>query len=271
MTADEKTQTEICEAVLRRYIDDNTERKILPTHVAIARRFLERQLELTPVYLELVQKLGTRGPGLFVFFDLVFDAAHFWSPDKMARARAERTELGEVNKGIARACEELATMLERRDELHNTSGFDTDTHYHVCKILEAAGNRNPLFKSWVDEDFSALYQRFDLKYWPSIEDFVRELGEDAARAGAPTATDPMTAAGTDATRASQVDFFRVLQTLIDKNSQRVHGHLPADFSLSDATLATLANCALDLGPEELKGADYVKAIRQRERKRLQRP
>ena len=41
--------------------------------------------------------------------------------------------------------------------------------------------------------------------------------------------------------------------------------LPKGFKPTDGTLASLANCALDLGPDELADSTYVKRLRQRER------
>jgi len=41
--------------------------------------------------------------------------------------------------------------------------------------------------------------------------------------------------------------------------------IPAELKLTDATLASLANCVLDLGPDELVDSGYVKRFRQRQR------
>lgn len=47
------------------------------------------------------------------------------------------------------------------------------------------------------------------------------------------------------------------------------GFIPNDFSLSDSSMASLVNCGLGLGVEELIEASFVKRYRQRERDRDQ--
>ena len=79
------------------------------------------------------------------------------------------------------------------------------------------------------------------------------------------ATDPLTAAATAASRPSRADFFKALFASIEENSARNYGLLPTGFKLTDGTLASLANCTLDLGPYELTDSTYVKRLRQRER------
>jgi hypothetical protein len=88
------------------------------------------------------------------------------------------------------------------------------------------------------------------KYWPSLAEIVRVIGQDADFA-ATKATDPLTRAATTGSRGSKADFFKALFGSMEENNVRNHGHLPRGFKLSDETLASLANCALDLGPDGL--------------------
>lgn len=253
-----------CEALLiegKRY---NIEHGILPSENAVADRLLTRGLELKDAYGELYEKLHPHPPALKVFLDLLLSVAAFWSPDKIAQARVERDELAGVNRQIAKKAEELAQLLERRTELNDTSGFRSGTRYHVCDVIDAASDRNYRFNSWVKEHLDALRGQFGLKYWPSLEQFVRVLTTDAESASMEP-TDPLTAAATAATRPSRADFFKALFAAIEENGARNYGQLPKDFRLTDSTLASLANCALDLGPDELADSAYVKRLRQRER------
>ncbi len=118
---------QICENILiegKRY---NVEHRILPSENAVADRLLARGIELTEAYEELHGKLHVHPHALQVFLGLVLSTAAFWSPEKIAQARTARGDLGDVNQQIARKAAELAGLLQQRSDLHNTSGFSTDT------------------------------------------------------------------------------------------------------------------------------------------------
>ncbi|MGA4289681.1 hypothetical protein ACI2TJ_23160 [Ralstonia nicotianae] len=253
-----------CEAILSEGKRYNTEHGIWPSENAIADRLLAHSLELRDAYGELYEKLHPQA--LKCFLDLLLGTAAFWSPEKIAQARIARDELAKANLQIARKAEELAQLLERRTDLNNTSGFSSETHHHVCDVIEAASEHNYLFNSRVKDRLDALRGQFDLKYWPSLDQFLRELAADAKSAGM-EATDQLTAAATVASRPSRADFFKALFAAIEENSARNYGLLPKGFKLTDGTLASLANCALDLRPDELVDSIYVKRLRQRERNR----
>lgn len=251
-----------CENILigeKRY---NTEHGILRSENAVIDRLLTRSLELKSAYCELHEKLHSHPPALRVFLGLLLSTAAFWSPERIATSRAQRDELVETNRQIARKAEELAQLLEQRSRLHETSGFSSHTHHHVCDVIEAAARSHSLFNAYVKERLDALCGQFDLKYWPSLDQLVLAVAADAESATL-EATDPLTLAATAATRPSRADFFKALFAAIDENTAHHHGQLPEGFRLTDGTLASLANCALDLGPDELADSAYVKRLRQR--------
>lgn len=255
---------EICENFLLEEKRYNNERSILPSENAIADRLLARGNELQDAYEELHYKLHARPQALQTLLGLVLSTAAFWNPMRIQDTRAARSDLANVNQQIARKAAELATLLEQRSILHDTSGFSSDTHYHVCNVIEAASRHNYLFKSYVQEKLASLRSQFDLKYWPSLDEFLQELSHDSEKAIL-EATDPLTAAATSATRSSKADFFKALFAAIEENTVENHGLLPGGFKLTDRTVASLANCALDLGPDELIDDAYIKRFRQRER------
>ncbi|MFZ6686880.1 hypothetical protein ACO0K0_03925 [Undibacterium sp. SXout11W] len=259
-----KSTQQTCETLLQEEKRYNFEHHILPSENAIADRLLRRGIELRDAYEELYDKLHTHQSALKIFLGLVLNTAAFWNPEKALEARAVRSDLANVNQQIARKAEELATLLEQRSDLHNTSGFSSDTHYHVCGVIEAASQHNYLFQSYVQEKLKDLRRQFDLKYWPSLSECLQELASDAEKS-VMEATDPLTAAATAASRPSRADFFKALFAAIDENSAENYGQLPKDFKLTDRTLASLANCALDLGPDDLVDDAYMKRLRQRER------
>lgn len=255
---------EICENLLAEGIRYNIEHSILPSENAIANRLLSRGVELKGAYEELYVKLSTHSHALKIFLELVLSTAAFWNPEQILKARTARDELKSVNQQIAKKAMELASLLEQRSQLHETSGFSSETHYHVCDVIEGAAQQNHLFGFYVRERLGLLSNQFDFKYWPSLSQFLQEVADDANGAGA-TATDSFTAVATSASRPSQADYFKTLFAAIEENSAENYGQLPRGFKLTDNTLASLANAALDLGPDELTDGAYVKRLRQRER------
>ncbi|WP_321949724.1 SGNH/GDSL hydrolase family protein [Burkholderia cenocepacia] len=263
-SAEPTTPQQICENILiegKRY---NIEHDILPSENAVADRLLSRGLELKAAYAELHEKLHQHSFALKAFLDLLLSTAAFWNLDKISEARSARSDLTNVNQQIADKAAELAELLAQRSELHNTSGFSSNTHYHVCGVIEAASKNNYLFNSHVKKRLAALSGQFDLKYWPSLSQFVEAIASDAQHT-IMEADDPLTAAATAATRPSRADFFKALFAAIEENSAENYGPLPTGFRLTDNTFASLANCVLALGPDDPVDSAYVKRLRQRER------
>ena len=74
------------------------------------------------------------------------NTAAFWNPEKMLKARCARESLTKVNQQIARKAAEL---LEQRNELHNTTDFNSSTHSHIFDVITEAANDNQLFEWYV--------------------------------------------------------------------------------------------------------------------------
>lgn len=253
----------VCESILdedRRY---NAEHNILKSQVALVEQLFARGSELVDAYDEIHAKLGTYPRALRVFFMVLLDTAMEWNPQKNLQARAGRETLIKVNKQIADTAETLAMLLRRRDALHNTSGFGSETHYHVAEVLALAGEGSGRFSGCLADPLEKLRATFDLKYWPTLEAMMDVVAADAAAAKV-VATDPFTAAATAAPRHSKADYFKAFFVAVEQNSGTDRGQaLPDGFKLTDATLATLANCALNLPIDEIVDAAYVKRLRQR--------
>lgn len=262
MTSQQFSAQHVCEQILVEEKKYNIEHGILPSETAIADRMLERSLELSDAYEELHRKLSQHPRALRTFLGVVLKTAAHWSPTKIEEARTARGELREVNRKIAKKASELAALLRARGELQDSSGFGTDTHYHICEVIESASKHNGLFSAYLKEPLYNLGCQFDLKYWPSLSEIVDELAIDA-EAAAPEARDPVTSAATEGGRGSLTDFFKALFTAIEEHSTRNFGPLPGNLRVTDNTLASLVNCALDRGPDNLLESWYVKRLRQR--------
>lgn len=256
------------EAVLQQNIQYNTEHAVLPSESAVARRLLARGDELEAVYGELLEKLGRREHGLSHFLGLLLSTRAFWGPEQIAQARADRAALASVNAQIAAQADALADLLDERDRLNNTSGFSSRTHYNMADVIAEASRGNGLFQTFLRDPLERLRRQFDLKYWPSPGNCLRALASDAA-AASPEASDPLTDAATASTRPSRSDFVMALFAAIDESRGDYAGSIPKDFQISDNAMATLVNILLELPPEEMVDAPYVKRRRQRARELLQ--
>jgi hypothetical protein len=252
-----------CETVLREEISYNDKHAILPSENRISALLLRRSAEMREVYEEICSKLDPAA--VKEFLKSVLYTGAFWDPESNEDARNQKRRLEETNALIAEVADELAALIDERESIHNSSSFGSDTHYHVCEVLDAAADTNGLFNSWVKEELRCIRMKYDLKYWPSIGAFVRELGADAANAPV-SAADSLTEAGTSSQRASLADYFRALFASIDECSYHNRGPYPRGFSISDKSVAAIGNCALGLSAEALVDSQYVKRLRQRMRK-----
>lgn len=255
-----------CEDALRAERTSNIDAQIFPSANAVFDRLLERRLELTEAYRDLHAKVGKHPHAITLFLRVLADVAAFWNPERIESARAGRERLRKVNSLIACRATELSALLEERSELCNHSGFADDSYYHIIQVVDAAGARNPLYRSFIGKDLRALKGEFGLKYWPSLADCFAVIARDAERAEL-EATDPVTAAATEGRRASLADFFKGWFELIEENSTDEGGFIPSGVKLTDNSYASFANCALGLGPNDLVDGAYVKRLRQRERER----
>jgi len=255
-----ESSTEKCEKTLLKSKKYNIEHSILASENEIIDRLLDSRVSMKSVYRELSDSLNDQQ--IEAFLSLVLSCSAFWSPEKAVTYRAERQELIETNREIAKVANDLAELLEKRDHLHNHSGFSSDTYYSIINVIEKASSNNGLYSMYIQKPLSHLRGRFDLKYWPSIEDVVSELAVDAEKADI-YATDSVTEASTTSKRASKVDFLRALFEAIKENSARNYGLIPVKFELSDRSFAEIMNSALKLELEELVDAIYVKRARQR--------
>ena len=258
-----------CEAILEHERRYNIEHGILVSEIRVIDHLLARGLELQDAYKELHQKLSAYPNALWRFLRRVLSCAAHWSQSRVLQERQAAHELKVLNASIAKAAVELASLLERRAHVRNGSAFSDNTLYHPIELIKEAARGHHLFEHWVARPLEDLSCSFDLKYWPGLDDLLRALARDAARAEV-VPTDPLTAASTMSARPSRADVFRALFADLEDEGRGCEPSWPEDFRPTDATVAALMNCALDLGPDEMVGAEYVKGLRQRDRARTSR-
>lgn len=253
-----------CEDALRAERTYNIDHQIYKSENAIFDRLLDRRLELTESYRDLHAKFGKHPHAITIFLRTLAEVAAFWSPEEIEKARAGRERLRKVNLLIATRAAELSALLEERSELCTHSGFADDSYYHIVQAIDAAGAGNPLYGTYIKKPLRALKGQFDLKYWPSPSACLAAIGGDAEQAEL-EATDSVTAAATEGSRASLADFFKGWFEAIEENGTDDGGFIPSSVRLTDNSYASFVNCALDLGPDDLVDGAYVKRLRQRER------
>jgi hypothetical protein len=255
---------DLCEKYLQQDIQRNAEKGILPTETAVARRMLARGDDLEGFYEAIYPMLNHDGITWKNLLTVVLTTGAYWSPEKIAALRAARKALEALNQEIADHALRLAEMLERRDELHNHSGFVDETHCAIYDVIDEAAAHNGHYASYLKEELAKLSGRYDLKYWPDLADCVRIIGVDARRTRV-TAVNARTEAATSSSRPSKADFLRALLTAFEQIRGTGQGSIPPSFELPNAALSNLVNVLLDLPADELVGDEYIKLQRHRYR------
>ncbi|MEA9705249.1 hypothetical protein [Xanthomonas campestris] len=258
---------QVCEDHLREQIATNEQARIAFSETKVAQRLLSRSADLRPLYEEVERSLGFHGLEWKVFLDCcVLATGAYWTPDKNLEDRTSRKRLEKVNAEIGALSAQLADFLAERDDLFNRSPFSCDTLYHPLEVMDRANKSNGLYQSFLKQELENLAARFEFKYWGSLAEMVRVIGQDAEEAEV-TADDVRTAAMSESTRPSKADFIRALHSGVSDNQHSGMGGLRRSFRLSDSAAATLANVILDLPPEKMVGAQDAKNVRHRDRRK----
>lgn len=255
--------TEKCEQYLNKVKKYNIDHEILPSENKIIDRLLSRTLDMAPVYDELVKKFTDRQYKIFI--DVILSSAAFWNPDAAKKYRKDKAELLAVNNLISQTASELANALSKREKLNNSSGFSSDTYYHICDVIDAASHGNGHYEGFLRKELKSLSYQFDLKYWPSLSSLSKVIAVDAEASNV-RATDPLTEAATSSGRTSKSDFLRAFLASINENTFHVGNGLPAGVKITDSSFSVIINCALDLDIDEIVDSSYVKGVRQKLRK-----
>lgn len=259
-----ETARTACEQTLIGMREYNIEHHVLPSETEIIDRLIYRRDELSSAYLEICEKLHPKTPAFNDFWGILISTAAHWNPSELKAIRSRKKRLQTINDEIAVKARDLSDLLRERSDLVNLGPFDSDTHYHVLDVLDEAAAQNGRYTLWIKEKIDAIHRQFDMKYWPTLSDFMRVISNDAHLAEV-TSHDPVTEASTTSTRHSKSDFFRAFWAALDEQSQSVYGRIPDGFRLSDETTASLGNCALNLDADDLCEGPYIKRIRQRDR------
>ncbi len=128
-------------------------------------------------------------------------------------------------------------------EVQERSSLRSDIYYHFIDAVSGVGEGNGLFESHIKKELERLTYKFDLKYWPSISEFITAVGADAGKA-VTVVSDSTAVAATEGCCPGLADFLKTFIANLAVNRVRRHGWIPNNFSLSDSEMASLVNCAL---------------------------
>ena len=241
----------------------NIERKILRSENVILKRFLERNLEMSDVYKELSGRIPSE-QGKEQILRSIVSAAAFWNPDEAKKLREDKKRLVDLNKQIAETAGKLAGLLHNRKEISEKSGFSAYDDYHFMEWVEKAAETNYMYKSYLADKIASLRGQFDLKYWPTSVEVIDAIKTFALETKV-EARDTWTEASISSKKSSTADFVRTVCKAVEEQTEYSFFGIPNDFKLSDESLATVVNCALNLLDDDIIDSSYVKNVRQRMR------
>ncbi|KRW58408.1 hypothetical protein AO724_04710 [Aeromonas allosaccharophila] len=264
MTKSRIEAAEVCERILRKEIEYNEKHNIYPSINATVRVLLRQSQTMAPVYEELCELL-TLERYVASFLDALISTFTFWDESDMRKAREDRSRLIHVNEDISDLASRLTDLLREREEICNRAGFGCERETGLAALLDRAGEHNPLYTMYPQDEFLSLARKYEYKYWPSIEDLLEELACDAEQSEV-YAHDAETEAGTSSRKPSQYDVLRAFQAKLDDYA--LGGSLPSNLRLSDSAMATILNCITELDADSLITAEYIKSFRQKERERV---
>ena len=249
------------EAILKTKRQYNSDHGIWPSENKVIDRLLERSVEMQSLYGELRANLDENQ--LENLWDALLGVATLWTPESSRALREDQKSLTKINEDIAKLARDLAELMRERYEISERTGFISYEDYHVVDWIDRAAKDNYLYRSYVQENLQNLSTRFDLKYWPRTSEVVDAVADFASEAEI-YVNNEWTEELISSPKSSKADYLRVLLKAIDdRKTQGPPLHLlPVNFKMSDSALATFINCSLDLSPDEMVAAEYVKRSRQ---------
>ncbi|EOC1428852.1 hypothetical protein ACI1AD_004102 [Cronobacter dublinensis] len=194
----------------------------------------------------------------------IFSAGVYGTAEHHGRLKTDHSRLAVLNDGIAARSGELSRMLREREQILNRNAFYIEHTAHIVDLIDAASGQNGHYSSFLREKLEGLRSQFDGKYWPSLRQLLAAVAREKPVAEFMDRSD---VAVVHARGVAVPDFLRRLFSnfhdirVMERDLRTAHIYLPADFRLTDASLATLAAVSLDLA--ETVTVDSVKMLRNR--------
>ena len=233
---------------------------IWPSQNAIIERMLEQRICLTEVYEQIYKQLKNNPLLIEEFFKLCLNTAVNYEIPKIKAAKQGEKDLLAIEKTIAKQAQELQASLLKRQHLKESSGFFSDSSYHIIEVITEAAHseNNAYYRSNVEKQLEQMAAQYDLKHWPSLAAIVGVLADEAETTQI-YAWDDSLAAATSGQRASKSGFLNALFTIIEESHHWPHFGMPRNFALTNQAWATLTNSLLNLCDDQMATEDSVKS------------
>jgi len=256
-----KQRGAVMESILTEKKQYNKERQILNSENDVIDRLFKRPVEMKPVYDELAGKLSKHQQE--TFWDAILAAAVHWNPESSKKLRDDRRALINLNKKIEKYASKLAECIRERKDISEISGLSSYEDYHVIHWVDRAAENNYMYQNYVQKELHVLRGRFDLKYWPNTHEVIDAIASFAVESEV-YVTDDWTEELLSSPKCSMMNYLSVVLIAIEdrKKMEPNPYRLSCNFRVTDNSLATHINCTLDLEPDDMISAEYVKSTRQ---------
>ncbi|MFW0827386.1 hypothetical protein QMT27_19455 [Cronobacter dublinensis] len=249
--------------ILKSYRDELHEKALREPAWPVLERLISRETEMNPVWHDIARHALT-GEQCWNLLEQVFFAGAYGTAEHNRRLKDDHAKLAVLNEGIAAKAAELGRMLTERENILNRNSFNLEYTAGIVDLIDAASGQNGHYLSFLRKELHALRSRFDGKYWPSLQQLLEVVAKEHPVA---VFMDRSDEAVVRARGVATPDFLRRLfsnlhEIRVMKGDLRTaHIYLPADFRLTDASLATLATVSLDLAEPATEAS--VKMLRNR--------
>ena len=265
MNLPKNTPTQFCKAFIKRELKYNKEKGIWMSYWPVMESMINRADELSLPFQELIDNFGysdkfegvpPSNTYIWLTLELIWHSFNFKKED-VIQVRNKYKELKELKKDIVMLASQLASKLQRQDDLYESSGFSKPEYQFHDDLLDQASEGNYLYESHVSEKIKSLTYQYDLKYWPSRSDLLSAIAEFEEVQPNPTHSEYPEHVIT----GRQSDF-KDFVIAFDNRFDEPNG-LPSDFRFSHNAMADIINVILDLPADNLATDDAVRNVRHR--------
>ncbi|EOV8839303.1 hypothetical protein ACNY9Y_003891 [Cronobacter dublinensis] len=260
------THTRVSEdvlATLKAYRDELHKDGLRKLHWPLLDRLITREVEMRPVWEEIAGHGLTSEQCRTLLAQLCF-AGDYGTVEEQKRLKEDFKKLTLLNADIAGKAAELAAMLNERDEIHNRNTFEDGYITDVVSLIDSASEHNGYYRSHLRKPLEELRCRYDGKYWPSFQQLLDVVAPETTNTVfREQSDDAIMRAQSKELSVYLRQLFHRLNDIKVKETESHYRHifLPADFRMTDGSLATLASVSLDM--DEPATVESVKMQRHR--------